>query len=276
MPEGEHGTVERCRKKEFSFYYSPDSKTVHVVAKLRDEPGALASLLNLLGTRLNLIGTTSYTIEEGCAIFSSFGEALFDTDTAQSIRNVASHSPHVLACQVRESNDGLLVDQFHRGIQSEKGESYVMMHREGLARMFTEIRKALGSGGDVVLYLQGKSYGRSRVEALEGLFGPNPEAKLQELSHIYEALGFGSSQITRSPADRMTLVLDDDIECSGNERYGQTCSFARGLVEGSIGAVLGKEMISEETKCRLRGDKQCEFTLRARESSPPARVQAGP
>jgi predicted hydrocarbon binding protein len=248
-------------KKEFPFYYSPSTKTVHVVAKLRDEPGALASLLENLGTRLNLIGTTSYAIGEGHAILSGFGEALFDSDTAQSIQKVASRSPHVMACRVRESEGGLLVDEFHQGIQTEKGESYVLMHRAGLAEMFVEIRKVLGSGGDTLLYLQGRSYGRSRVEACRQAFGPDPSAKLQELAHIYEALGFGASLITNEPDGSVKLILSDDFECKTGDRWGKSCSFARGLVEGSVGAIRGKEMTSEETKCRLRGDKDCEFVL---------------
>jgi len=271
MPEEVYGTVERCRKRDFPFYYSPATKTVHVVAKLRDSPGALASLLNNLGTRLNLIGTTSYSIEGGCAIFSCFGQALFDSDTAKSIQKVASRSPHVLACQVRGSEDGLLVDQFHQGIQSEKGESYIMMHRDGLASMFIAVRRALGSGGDMLLYMQGKSYGYSRVEACGSALGPNPVTRLQELAHIYEALGFGASLVTLQPNGTVKLILSDDLECSASDGWGQSCCFARGLVEGSIGAALGKEMTAEETKCRLRGDSDCEFLVMAKDLEPSSR-----
>ena len=268
MKMGDHHTIERRRKKMFPFYYSPSIRTVHVVARIRDEPGALASLLNNLGTRLNLLGSTSYAIDDGGAIFSCFGETLFDSDTAQSIQKVASRSPHVLACQVRESEDGLLVDQFHQGIQSENGESYVMMHRAGLASMFGEIRKVLGSGGDVLLYLQGKSYGRLRVESWGKALGPNPAAKLQELSHIYEALGFGASSITQEPNGSIRLVIKDDIECSSAERWEQSCSFTRGVAEGSISAVIGKELTSAETRCRLRGGDECEFLFVLKDGLP--------
>jgi predicted hydrocarbon binding protein len=274
MTEEVYGTVERCRKKDFPFYYSSSAKTVHVVAKLRDSPGALASLLNNLGTRLDLIGTTSYGIEGGCAIFSCFGEALFDSDTVRSIQKVALRSPHVLACQVRRSEDGLLVDQFHQGIQSEKGESYIMMHRDGLASMFTAVRKALGSGGDVLLYMQGKSYGHSRVESCRSALGPNPVTRLQELAHIYEALGFGASLVTLQPNGTVKLVLSDDLECSASEGWGRSCHFARGFVEGSIGAALGKEMTADETKCRLRGDRNCEFSVIAKDIGPSTRPDA--
>jgi predicted hydrocarbon binding protein len=262
MPASEgHETIERQKKKEFPFHYSADKRIVHVVAKLSDEPGALASLLNALGTRLNLIGTTSYTIEGGYAISSNFGEALFDSDTPKSIHKVASRSPHVLACQVWESRDGLLVDQFHQGIQLDTGGSYVMMHRAGLAKAFGELTKLLGSGGETILYTQGKSYGHSRVENYRKMFGLNPTARLQELSHIYESLGFGAAQVTIESSGKIRFVLTDDFECSTNERSGYGCSFIRGLIEGSVEIITRKEMTSEELKCRLQGDKNCEFVL---------------
>jgi predicted hydrocarbon binding protein len=261
-PVDSFGNVERCRKKEFAFHYSPDKKLVHVVAKLQDHPGAFASLLKALGTRLNLMSTSSYVLEDGCAIASSVGETLFQSDTARSIQQAASSSVHVMSCQVWESHDGLLIDQFHSGIQSGGGESYVLMHRTGLADMFMEVRKVLGSGGDTILYLQGKNYGRLRVEACASMFGPSPASKLQELSHIYEALGFGSTKITANSAGEVKLILNDDFECDTSTRGGKTCSFTRGLAEGSIEAILKEEMTSEETRCRLRGDDECEFVIR--------------
>jgi predicted hydrocarbon binding protein len=264
----DYGTISRHRKKEFPFHYSPESKLFHVVARLRDDPGALASLLNALGTRLNLVSTTSYTVEDGCAISSNFGEALFDSDTAQSIQRVASRSPHVEACEVRESKDGLLVDEFHLGLQCGPADSYVMLQRAGLARMFGELVKVLGSGGETLLYLEGKNYGRSRIETYGKMFGPGSPAKLQEFSHILEALGYGSSRITFDSDNRVNLAFYDDFECCSHEKARQECSFSRGLAEGSIGAILGKELTSEETRCRLRGDEVCEFALTARIDKP--------
>jgi predicted hydrocarbon binding protein len=174
----------------------------------------------------------------------------------------------VLACQVWESKDGLLVDRFHKGLQLENGGSYVMIHRAGLAKAFGELTKLLGSGGETVLYVEGRTYGRSRVENYRKMFGLNSQARIQELAHIYESLGFGSAQVTIESSGKMKFLVSDDFECCTNERSGRSCAFTRGLIEGSIEVITRKEMTSTEMRCRLRGDKECEFVLTEREGQP--------
>ncbi|HMD79204.1 MAG TPA: hypothetical protein VKF39_04390, partial [Nitrososphaerales archaeon] len=123
----------RQKKVEFPFYYSPGKKLIHIVAKIRDEPGALAALLKGLAPMVNLLGSSSYGIGKGKAIFSGFAETLFHTDSADSIRTTLDELPDVLDFQIWEGQDGLLVDWFHTGIQSGNGESYIMFPSEAFS-----------------------------------------------------------------------------------------------------------------------------------------------
>ena len=232
-----------------------------MVAKLRDEPGALSSLLSLLGTKLNLIGTTSYSTEDGSAIFSCFAEALSNAETPQSVQERASSSPFVIACEAWESIDGVLVDQFHLGIQLRSGESYLMMPRMTLAKTFTEVTRVLASGGEYLMHLEGKDFGHAFAHEYGKMLGSDPSKVVQELSSIHEALGYGSLYSSVESDGSVRLSLKDCFECSKRSNKGRSCPFTRGLVQGIIEAAYDRAMSSEETRCRQRGDKECEFKV---------------
>jgi predicted hydrocarbon binding protein len=254
--------MHRQRKVEFPFYYSPGKKLVHVVAKIRDEPGALASLLKGLAPQVNLLGSCSYGIGRGKAIFSGFAETLFNTDSADTIRETLDELPDVLDFQVWEGNDGLLVDWFHTGVQSGNGETYIMFPTKQFAQTFEQVVEALGNGGDTLLFLEGKSFAEARFANYKEMLGPNPAARVEDASHIFEALGYGSSTITLEDSGKVVrLVQKDCFECTSPTRRGRTCSFMRGVAVGSFGALTGRELNAVETKCRLKGADVCEFVL---------------
>jgi predicted hydrocarbon binding protein len=260
----EEGTMPRQRKIEFPFYYSPGKKLIHIVAKIRDEPGALANLLKGLAPTVNLLGTTSYGIGKGKAIFSGFAETLFHTDSADSIRAILDELPDVLDYQVWEGNDGLLVDWFHTGVESANGEQYIMFPAKSFAGTFEQVMEALGpAGGDTLLFLEGKKFAETRFASYREMLGPNPSSRVEEASKIFEALGYGLSTIKVEDGGKtVRLIQEDCFECSGPTKRGRTCAFTRGLAVGSFGVLIGKELTATETQCRLKGAKVCEFVLK--------------
>jgi predicted hydrocarbon binding protein len=254
--------LKRTRRIEFPFHYSPDKKLVHIVAKISDEPGTLARLTTALGSRLNLVGTSSYKLGDNTAIFSGIAEVIDEVDDDRGIQKIAAETDGVIECKVWQSKNGLLVDQFHTGIESGLGEPYVMFSTAGLSQTFSNIVKVFGSGGETLLYLQGKDFAAARFSVYKELLGPNPWDRLSEAAHIYEALGYGMVTITPENGGRsLGISVRDCFECSGARSNGRSCSFMRGVAVGSISAVLGVEYKGEEVKCRLKGSRVCEFVL---------------
>jgi predicted hydrocarbon binding protein len=254
--------LERRKKIEFPFHYSRFKRLVNVVAKMEDEPGALASVLNVLGPKVNLIGTTSYSIPDHAAMFSGFGETISAEETTRSIQQEVSRCKGVLGCQVWESKSGLLVDRFHTGIESGMGEPYIMMPTMALSRMFEEITHTFGSGGEVILYLEGKKFAEARFKSYRDLFGQEMASRINELSHIFEALGYGASEITLDEtSNSVTIETSDCFECSGGTKNSRSCAFTKGIAVGIFESLLRVELKVEETKCRLQGNKRCEFVL---------------
>ena len=251
----------RRRRVVFPYYYSAHKKLFHVVARIKDVPGALAGVLDLLTTELNLLGSTSYSIEGESAIFSCFAEALRRSETTDEIQRLLAKSPWVLESWVAESKSGLLVDSFHTGVQVGSGEPYIMFPIAGMADIFEKLVRTFGSGGETILYELGRNFGYDRFDLYRPLLGPEPRTRVDEAAHIFEALGFGSSVITQSPDGSIRMVVGDCFECSTPSVIGRSCAFRRGLAAGSFGALIGREVQCQEKKCRSKGDAFCEFVV---------------
>ena len=261
--------LERRKKIEFPFHFSRYKRLVNVVAQMEDEPGTLATVLHVLRPKVNLIGTTSYSIPDGAAMFSGFGETMSLEETPQSIQKEVSRCRGVTGCQVWESKGGLLVDWFHTGIESGMGEPYILMPTMALSRMFEEIAHTFGSGGEVILYLEGKKFAEARFKAYRDLFGQEMASRINELSHIFEALGYGESKIRLDETQgSVTIETHDCFECSAGTKSSRTCAFTKGIVVGIFEPLLRVPLEVEETRCRLQGNKYCEFELRRKQPSP--------
>jgi predicted hydrocarbon binding protein len=259
--------LERRKKIEFPFHYAQDKKLVNVVAKIEDEPGALAAVLNVLRPQVNLVGTTSYSVPGHTAIFSGFGEMISKHETAQSIQGAVGRCPGVKACQVWESRAGLLVDWYHTGIESGMGEPYILMPTKALSSTFDEIAHTFGSGAEVILYLEGRKFAEARFAVYKELFDGNMANRLNELSHIFEALGYGSSLITLDETfNSVTISTYDCFECSGGTKNSRNCAFTRGVAVGIFEPLLKVELGCEEIQCRLRGNRHCEFVLKPKQN----------
>lgn len=254
----------RRRRVVFPYYYSEHKKLFHVVARIRDVPGALAGLLTMLTTEVNLLGSTSYSIEGNSAMYSCFAEALRKSETPDEIQGLLAMSPWVLESKVTESKNGFLVDSFHTGVQVGNGEPYIMFPTAGMADIFEKLVKEFGSGGETILYELGRNFGNDRFELYRPILGPESMTRIDEAAHIFEALGYGASTITQSPEGSIKIVVDDCFECITPSEIGRSCAFRRGLAAGSFGALLGREMQCQETKCRSKGGKFCEFVITPR------------
>jgi len=254
------------RNLVFPFQYSPGKRMVHVVAWISDEPGTLASLLTALKSQVNLASTSSYSLGGNGAIFSGFGEVLSDSTNATALQGMTAKLPDVSCCQVWESRDGLLVDRFHTGFQAGVGEPYVILPARALSETFEGIVRTFGSGGQTILYEQGLDYGKSRAELYKEIIGKHPERRLDDLTAIVGALGYGKSTATFEPSGKaMTLTSIECFECSTPTHTGRRCKFLLGMAVGIFSALFDKELAGEETLCRHDGNEHCEFVLRAKD-----------
>ncbi len=255
--------MKRVKRREFPYVYSKGKKLFHFVATLKDVPGALGGVLDLIRERINLLGSVSYTLGDGNAIWSAFGEAISTSEAAGGLKELLTSSRFVIECQVNESQDGLLVDSFHTGIVTESGESYLMLPREGVSHMFDKVVSQFGSGGELLLHEQGLSLGKENARVFVRLLGKEMAKKsVAQLRPILSTLGWGVPvRVSEEPKGTFTLRLEDCFECSSAHEVSRGCSFMRGYFEGSASGVFGVEVACKEGKCRFRGDSECEFAI---------------
>ena len=234
---------------------------------MSDAPGSMGEILEALRKRVNMIGTSSYTLSDGTAMLTAFAEALSSKETAASLKEAIGGLEAALETEVSEGRDGLLVDTFHTGILVGDDE-YLLLRRQGLSGVFDHIVKLFGTGGEVLLYEEGKALGRDNAERLAKELGEETVAnEAAYLGRVLAAEGWGVNEsTTNAGTSELRVTVADCFECSGKGEMRKGCDFLRGFYEGSVEAARGARPKVEEVECRLRGGKHCVFRV----SSQPA------
>ncbi len=246
----------------FPVHYAPGKKLFHVIVQLSDSPGSYSLILDRIRARVNLIGTSTYTLSDGTAVFSGFAEGLSGSETGEEIRKLILESKGAIDAEVRGGKDGLLVDTFHTGFTVD-GDDYVLLRSMGMSHMFDRVSRMLGSGGEALIYEEGRAMGQWNAENLAKRIGIGlVKAQIGVLSRILSAQGLGEIEGDLGPSDgAFTMTVQGCFECSGGGSPRTGCSFMRGYFAGAAEAIFGEKFKSEEPKCVFRGARQCQFRL---------------
>ncbi|MGD0478170.1 MAG: V4R domain-containing protein [Nitrososphaerales archaeon] len=256
------------RKQSLGVYYSPTVKTFHIVARLKDVPGALSSVLELLRDHVNLVNSISYSMEDDGAIWSGFGKSLSKAETEGKLEKLVKRSPMVLECEVKGSDQGLLIDSFHSGIEVAPDRPAVVFPLVGVSRIYDHLARILGSGGETILLEEGSALGKSSGQYLNTMLGHGRlDWKVKALLATYSVIGWGSASLeVEKPGARFRVRIRDCMECAGMGKDRKGCNLVRGCLTSAVSTLSGNEFKSEETKCRFRGDPFCEFLLSGQEA----------
>ena len=250
------------KKRIFPVHYAPGKKLFHIVASISDAPGSYSSILDLLRMKVNLIGTSTYTRNDGTAMFSGFSEALSPRLTAKELEKLIMGSRAAISAKVYEGKDGLLVDTFHTGFVVGN-EVYILMRRDGLVHVFDRVSKMLGSGGDALLFEEGVAMSMKNAEMMIKNVGVDRvRAQMGVLNRFLAAQGWGEIEAKEGPKKgSFTVRVDDCFECTADGSSRRGCNFMRGYLAGGAKATFGRDYESKETRCRLRGADACVFQL---------------
>lgn len=254
--------MDHIARRVFPHYHAPGKKLFQIVVKISDEPGSLSRILSLLGSRVNFVGTDTYTMSDNTAIFSAFAEALSKVETPEKLSQLVMSSSAALDCEITEGKEGILVDAFHTGLVAD-GESTMLFRRKALARMFERVHTLLGSGGDFLLYEEGLAIGKANGEAFVKMLGRERIRELLPyLRNNLSAQGWGRIAVGgQAGGEASTIIVYDCFECSESPGSRTACHFFRGYIVGNRLATTGQDLVAEEVKCTLRGDQACEFLL---------------
>ena len=249
-------------RREFSYFFSPEEKMFQIVVKMKDEPGALGQILNLLRDRITLVNIHAYSNSKGEAILSGFARHVSTAQDAASLERVIMMAPLAIECRVMVSSDGLLVDSFHTGIETDYGERLILFRWDAFNRMFDRMAEVFGTGGgEVMLYYEGIAIGEMYAQEMIRRFGKGTvNRNMPSIIKMLSASGWGNASLKFSEGSPIVRI-GDCFESSTRKRVRHGCYFMKGMITGVAKVVLGTEVRCDETKCSLRGEDCCEFTI---------------
>lgn len=256
--------MEPPRSRVFVFSFLPDEKTFQIVLRMKNTPGALSSILELLSPRVDLISISTYSLDERTAICNGFAKALSKEETSGKLEQLIEKSEMVEDVVVGESDEGLLVNGLGSGLEDNLGRSRMLMTSVGLSRTFDRLVEVFGSGGKTILFEEGSALGRANASYARRLIGP--ELAKRKLKTIYSSSGAtGLGRITFKGEPSLLdfeLKVDDCFECSSYGKVRKSCDWIRGQLSGGLSTYLDAKLACEEVRCRFRGDPACEFHLK--------------
>jgi predicted hydrocarbon binding protein len=240
-------------------------RLAQIVVTMKDEVGATASVNALTaGLNVDIHQSETYSLPEGhVAIYNAF--VVFN-DMKISLNRLAKtleDSPFVLKVQAYEGGDGVVFDEISFPVNWQ-GRRVVILSQQATARMFDAIRSILGSGGDVLLYQQGSSYGKDLAEFFITRLGRDYLQRNYDYGmHLLAATGWGIPEWDASEGGfpNIMVKLSSCFECEGVTSQREVCSFMRGFLTGVFGTIAGQTVHCEESKCIAKGDPNCEFEL---------------
>ena len=201
------------RKRVFPMYYARGKRLFQVIVHISDAPGSLGEVLRILGSMVNLIGTSTYTLGDGTAMFIAFTQALTSSVSPEKVQSALGGSPAAIESEVREGQDGLLVDTFHTGLDVAN-EDFMLLRRGGMGSVFDHIVKIFGSGGEVLLYEEGVAMAGENAERTQAALPP-PVVRnnMTYLVNFLSAQGWGTYEMERGRGElEFEVAITDCFE----------------------------------------------------------------
>jgi hypothetical protein len=181
----------RLRKDVNVFLYNPSSRFLNVVVELKNAPGALASVLNLLQEQgVNTLGSFS-SVEPSArtGVWSAFVDG--SNVSSAELKRKLSSLPSVLDSMIVDSKDGFLVDGVHFPVAWNTGDRALIMRARFIIEMFERIRRRFGTGGRSTVFEEGYAFGQGTWSELIARIGDEfARSNLKDVLSIYQALGW--------------------------------------------------------------------------------------
>ncbi|MDG6951153.1 MAG: hypothetical protein JRN12_04845 [Nitrososphaerota archaeon] len=248
------------------FVYAPGEEMLRITSVHKNVPGSFSDLISRISeAKLNILSmTTSVMPGEKSATMTLVVENAGGLALSE-IKSKLEPSALVPSIEVELPKSGLLVESKHFPIVMSGGERLVLMRTDMFLQMILGLKKTFGTGGDVILYRMGYTYGETAMKKLVSLMGkPYLRQNFNELVGIYTALGWSKPLFTKLVPEGPEAVarVEDSFECAGQRSALPASQFLRGHMTAVMDAVWGKRFRSKESKCLACGDGFCEFEFR--------------
>lgn len=152
--------LEPKEKAILGFLYDPEKTFFHVVVTVKNTPGALKDVLDrIVALKVNVLSSFSSVVSgQDSGVWSAFVEGP-ERLTTEEISKSLKRSGFVLDQSVGKSEKGLLIDRVHFPAIATPGVRVILLPPDILSGTFEQIKSVFGTGGEAILYFQGKAAG---------------------------------------------------------------------------------------------------------------------
>ena len=253
------------QKDVMVFHYDPKRRFYLVTLQLKNVPGALGNLTNIMGIRgINIMEGFFAPFASGdYGTFSFFVESTKTRMDKDWLKEFLQSCIYVSEVVVKEGVEGFLTDSLNFPTVWNTGDRAIVMRVGNVQVMLDAIREAGGANGEKIVYEAGFQSGKSSWENVFSIFRPKTKEGLSEILQLYSAVGWGRIELLDLSMNKKSakIRMTDLFECAGLT-YERGCShYVRGHLAGAMSTFFGIDLKGVETKCLAKGDKYCEFEL---------------
>jgi predicted hydrocarbon binding protein len=256
--------VRQYRKDVIAYLRDPKKRFYHIVVELHNLPGALANVASVLAkSDLNVLSGFTY-VEPGAeyGIWSLFAED--GHSSPEEVKSLLMSSPFATEVIINENKDGFISDTVHFPLTLNTGERAMLIRQDSFSNMLVKVRETFGTGGDVIIYDQGKLIGTNAGEIMRKLLPDDfIEKNMGRIIALYSSMGWFKADLMRNDHESRSFVIrvGESFECMGRRSKRPSSQFVRGHLTGFFEALFGSEFRCIETECAAAGSQHCEFSL---------------
>ncbi len=248
--------------------YSPGSKLAEFLVRLKNVPGALASVSKILSDlNVNVLSGHHFASpreEEGLWIF--FVDLTSRGFSVEEIASRLGKSEVVIDVKFsQELIDGIILDKFLFPLIVLEERS-IILTVESFAKMSKRLYEAFGSAASVLLYEMGLSAGLSKIESIEEKYRVDGFTALKIVLAERIPKGWGIPRIDELDQESFQAVItvEELFEClsTRNMERKATSHFFRGYLTGLFTKAFNKQFQIKETECISKGDQYCKFIVK--------------
>jgi len=258
-------SVEYYRKDLFCSAYSESGELFQFAVKLKNVPGAIAEVANLLFSRgINILHGFHTAYPGGKeAVWGFFADL---KNSNMKVENVIKEIEKLDATlEVKFSKpiiDGLIVDELHFPI-TVLDERSIVMKIKTIVGSFNRLYEKFGSGASFILYEMGKGAGEDKVKTLNERYDLDKLTAMKVILAERTAKGWGISKIEKFDEEKVEIIItvQELFECApfkGKNRDAKS-QFFRGYLAGTLSRLFNKPVSVIETECIAKGDQNCKF-----------------
>jgi len=253
------------RKDLFCSAYSEDGELFQFVVKIRNVPGAIANVANILFSKgINILhGFHTAYPDRKEAIWGFFADL---KDSNEKVENLIKEIEGLdTTLEVKFSKpiiDGLIVDKLHFPV-IVLNERSIVMKIKTIAESFNRLYEKFGSGAGFILYEMGMAAGENKVKTINERYDLDKMTTLKIILAERAAKGWGIPEIEKFDEEKIevTINVQELFEClpfKGKNKEGKS-HFFRGYLAGVLSQLFNKLVSVIEVECVAKGDQNCKF-----------------